>query len=81
MTACEDLLQPAMENAHQGFLAVIITGKQAREWFWYVRDCDETMAIANTALAAAEMSPLEFHFEGEDPDWNVYSQFREIALK
>ncbi len=78
MTRLEDLLRAAIEEACQGFLAVIVTGKGLREWQWYVRDAKKTMEVLNKTLGSLEPFPVEFRFQ-EDPEWAIYGQFLDIT--
>lgn len=74
MTELEILLHAPFEEARQGFLAVIITGNEHREWQWYVRDPTRTMELANRTLGELEPFPVQFSFQ-HDPEWAVYGQF------
>ena len=78
MTRFENLLRAAIEEAHQGFLAVILTGNGLRDWQWYVRDPKRTMELLNKTLGSLEPFPVEFSFQ-EDPEWAIYRQFLDIT--
>jgi hypothetical protein len=73
----EDLVDTALENAHQAFLSLIITGNGFRQWHWYARDPQATMDLVNKALAECDLLPIEITFQ-EDPEWGAYSPFLEI---
>ena len=45
MQLFEDLLQPALEEAQQAYLMLVVTGNGVREWQWYSRDPEETMKL------------------------------------
>jgi Family of unknown function (DUF695) len=70
----EDLVLPALENANQAFLSVVVTGNGVREWQWYSRDPNETMELVNEALAACDPFPIQISVQ-EDPDWETYARF------
>ena len=78
MTELEDLLLPAFEGAHEAFLTVIATGNGVREWQWYARNPEKTMQLVNETLGELDPFPVQFSFQ-EDPEWQGYSQFLEIA--
>jgi len=72
----EDLLQPALEGPGQAYLTVVVTGNGVREWQWYSRSAEETMALVNKALSNHERFPVEFSIQ-DDPLWEAYSRFHE----
>lgn len=78
MNRFEDVLEVALETAGQAILTSILTGRGVREWQWYSRDTEETMALVNAALRGYQPFPVEFSAE-VDPQWNAYEQFQEIA--
>lgn len=78
MTDLENLIQPAIEDAGQGFLAAIVTGNGIREWQWYVRQPDAILALVNKALGHLETYPIEISFQ-DDPDWSIYGQFLDFT--
>ena len=74
----EDLVLPALENARQAFLSVVVTGNGVREWQWYSRDPNETMELVNEALAGCDPFPIQISVQ-EDPGWEAYGRFLEGA--
>jgi hypothetical protein len=78
MSELENLLQPALEGASEGFLSVIVIGDGVREWQWYVRDPKRTMDLVNITLGHLEPFPVRFDFE-DDPKWKLYYRFRDIG--
>jgi hypothetical protein len=72
----EDLLQTALEGPGQAYLTVVVTGNGVREWQWYSRSGEETMALVNEALSNYEPFPVEFSIQ-DDPRWEGYARFHE----
>ena len=70
----EEALQNAVEGAHVGVLAVIITGEGRVEWLYYTPSHDKFMAALNSALSGKPVLPLEISLE-KDPDWSNYTDF------
>lgn len=79
MTKLENLLSHAFEHASQGFLSVVVTGNCLREWQWYVRNPKSTMELVNKTLGELEPFPIQFSFEEEDSDWEVYGRYLELT--
>lgn len=78
MTELENLLQAAFETAGQGFLSVIVTGDELREWQWYVNDQETTMELVNKTLRGLDQFPVQFSFQ-DDPQWAIYGRFLDLT--
>jgi hypothetical protein len=70
----EDTLQNAVESAHVGVLAIVITGEGRVEWLYYTPSHEQFMATLNTALNGKPALPLEISLE-KDPDWINYTDY------
>ena len=77
MQTLEDLLIAPIEIEQQGFLAVVATGNNVRDWLWYIRDRQTIANIVNVALGNEEPFPIELNVE-EDPMWETYRNFLSI---
>ena len=75
----EDALQGAVEVAHVGVLAVVITGDGYVEWLYYSPSHDKFMATLNEALRGKPPLPLQISLE-QDPDWVNYTDFAEKTV-
>jgi len=78
MTQLEELLVAAFEDEKQGFLSVVVTGNSNREWQFYAIDIESAGLVINESLADYDPFPIQISTE-EDPDWDAYERFLEIA--
>lgn len=75
MTEMEDLLDPAIEVAGEGFLTVVVTTDGRREWMWQARNAEAFQRLMNDALKGRPIFPLDITRD-DSPDWGAYEAFR-----
>ena len=64
----------ALEDQALGYLVIIITGQNQREWVWYVADKQKFTQSLNKALGKQEKYPISLDFS-EDPAWEMHAEF------
>ncbi len=74
MDELEDAISNAVEPKQQGFLTVVVTGNEIREWQFYARSTEGFMGLLNGALANKPVYPIQLSLQS-DPEWLAYKQF------
>jgi hypothetical protein len=74
MDDLEDTITSVVEPKNQGFLTVVVTGNETREWQFYARNTQDFMSLLNGALANKPVFPIELSLQS-DPEWEAYKQF------
>lgn len=78
MNEFEDVLTSSLQTPGQAIMTAVVTGTGVREWQWYSRDPDETLALLNAALEGKEIPPVEFAGD-PDPTWESYKRALSIV--
>src|SRR4029077_11967431 len=76
----EELIDPAFAAAGIGHLMLVVTGRDIKDWYWYVWDTAEAMAVLNKSLAGHPRFPIEIEWQ-KDPEWKAYWGFRNKVSK
>lgn len=64
----------SIEGPRIGFVLIVVTGDNRKEWTWHVRDTDTFMSELNCVLASHETYPIEIYY-GRDDNWDEFRNF------
>ena len=66
-----------LNGEENGFLFLVRTGDELKEWVWYVKDFENWMVKLNEAFAGKPAFPIRID-PYEDPEWTTFKQVNEI---
>ncbi len=78
MESVQDSLTEAFRKDPMAVLTGIYTGDDERNWVFYTCSTHIFGRKLNEALAEFELLPITIYTEN-DPDWNEYSEMRELS--
>lgn len=68
----------AIDDGDYGYLILVKTGEEVKEWLWYVKNFDEWLAKLNELFSGKSAFPIEINFFDE-PEWETFEKLK-VAL-
>ena len=68
-----------LDSPEYGYLVLVITAKNRKEWIWQVADTKVWLDQFNLLLNGHPVVPIEIE-TNNDPAWGTYEQIRDRAL-
>lgn len=76
-------LEQSLDHMNDGEHAVLVlvrTGKEVKEWVWYVRNFEEWLVNLNKSFSGKPAFPIKID-PYEDPEWGTFKQLCEMGAQ